>query len=73
MKYTLFNVHGGMLDADKEIEASSPIKAVRKFYRNVRRSRDNGGDIVVHSANGCYAYYVGMKKEINYENTKKKI
>lgn len=73
MKYTLFDVHGGMLDADKEIEADSPIKAVRKFYRNVRRSRDNGGDIVVHSANGCYAYYAGGRINDTERDSKNKL
>lgn len=62
MKYKLFDVHGGLLDSDKEIEASSPINAVRKLYKNVKRSKDNGGDVVVHSSIGCYAYYTGGKK-----------
>ena len=55
----MFDVHGGLLSADRIIEADSPIKAVRKLYKNVRRSRDSGGDVVIHSASGCYTYYTG--------------
>lgn len=44
MKYTLFDVNGGLMDTDKEVDAKSPIEAVRKHYKDVRRSRDNGGD-----------------------------
>lgn len=59
MRYRIFDARRGLLTADKEIEAESPIEAVRMFYSNVRRitERDtrNGfrGDIVV---NNTYVY-----------------
>lgn len=36
-RYRIFDVRRGLLADDKEIEAESPIEAVRMFYRNVKR------------------------------------
>ena len=60
MKYTIYDVRGGLLADDKIIEAKSPIEAVRKLYNNVKRVK-NGGDIVV---NGSYCY-TGDRKNDN--------
>lgn len=57
MKYRIFDSNRNILDSDKEIDAKSPIEAVRKFYKKVERSKDNSGNVVVHSAVGCYAYW----------------
>lgn len=59
MRYRIFDARRGLLTADKEIEAESPIEAVRTPYKNVRRvtERDTrrgfSGDIVV---NNRYVY-----------------
>lgn len=50
-KYKIFDVRGGLLAEDCVVSATSPIQAVRKFYKNVKRVRN--GDIVV---NNTYCY-----------------
>lgn len=58
-RYRIFDVRRGLLTDDKEIEAESPIEAVRMFYRNVKRisqRQEKAGcraDIVV---NNTYCY-----------------
>jgi hypothetical protein len=59
MKYTIFDIRGGLLADDKIIEAKSPIEAVRKIYNNVKRVKN--GDIVV---NNRYCY-IGVRKNDN--------
>ena len=59
MRYRIFDVRSGLLGADADTEAGSPIEAVRKLYKNVRRvtARDEKrgvrGNIVV---NNTYVY-----------------
>lgn len=56
MKYTIFDIRGGLLSDNTIIEAKSSIEAVRKLYNNVKRVKN--GDIVV---NHRYCY-IGDKK-----------
>lgn len=51
MKYIIFDVRGGLLSDNTEVEARSPIEAVRKLYRNVKRVK-NGSIVVNHRY--CY-------------------
>lgn len=50
-KYRIFDTNGSLLSENKEVMAESPIKAVRLFYRNVKRVKN--GHIVV---NNKYCY-----------------
>lgn len=55
-KYRIYDTNGGLLSDDSEIIARSPIEAVRKLYRNVKRVKN--GHIVV---NHTYCY-IGERK-----------
>ena len=37
-KYRIFDTNGNILSENKEVMAESPIKAVRLFYRNIKRA-----------------------------------
>ena len=37
-KYRISDTNGNILSENKEVMAESPIKAVRLFYRNVKRA-----------------------------------
>lgn len=56
-KYRIFDTNGNILSENKEVMAESPIKAVRLFYRNVKRVKN--GHIVV---NHRYCY-IGDRKD----------
>lgn len=55
MKYFIQDLRKDVFADDKVIEAKSPIEAVRKKYKNVKRVK-NGGDIVVRYGRRCYCY-----------------
>ena len=50
-KYRIFDTNGNILSENKEVMAESSIKAVRLFYRNVKRVK-NGHIVVNHKY--CY-------------------
>lgn len=50
-QYAIFDLRGGLMSDNNVITARSPIEAVRKFYRNVKRVK-NGNIVVNHRY--CY-------------------
>ena len=48
-EYKIFDVRGGLLDDNNIVKADSPIQAVRKLYKNVKRNYRNTGNIVVNN------------------------
>ena len=73
MRYRIFDVRAGLLGADADTEAGSPIEAVRKLYKNVRRvtARDEKrglrGNIVV---NNTYVYDGDRKEQESADSGK---
>ena len=64
MKYRIWDIRDGLLADDKTVKAKSPIEAVRKLYKNVKRVK-NGGDIVVRYNRGFTALcYEGEPKTL---------
>lgn len=57
--YKIFDTNGNLLTANIEVMAGSPIKAVRMFYKNVKRVK-NGHIVVNHRY--CYIGDVKMNK-----------
>lgn len=56
--YKIFDTNENLLTANIEVMAGSPIKAVRMFYKNVKRVKN--GHIVV---NHRYCYIGDRKNE----------